>query len=134
MSLHEVKKYDAYDGAPFASETTNGDVQFLDMSVPVYHLEKYDWTMSLEVVEHIPAQFESSFLDNLVRHAREGVILSWAKPGQDGFSHVNGRTFEYARQKLEERGLRHNASLSKAIQDASTLWWLKANTNVYTWN
>jgi hypothetical protein len=73
MGLREVQRYDAYDGAPYASETTGGDVSFLDMSVPVYHLDKYDWTVSIEVVEHIPAQFESVFLDNLVQHARQAV-------------------------------------------------------------
>ena len=31
------------------------------------------------------------FLDNIVRHARIGVVLSWAVPGQGGFHHVNGR-------------------------------------------
>ncbi len=41
-------------------------------------LNKYDWIISLEVAEHIPAQFESIYIDNLVKHAKEGIILSWA--------------------------------------------------------
>jgi len=44
---------------------------------------------SLEVLEHIPAAHEHTALDNVARVAREGVVLSWATPGQEGFHHVN---------------------------------------------
>jgi len=49
------------------------------------------WILSLEVAEHIPAQFESIYIDNLVKHAKEDIILSWAKLGQSGHSHVNNK-------------------------------------------
>ena len=35
------------------------------------------WILSLEVAEHIPAQFESIYIDNLVKHAKEDIILAW---------------------------------------------------------
>ncbi|KAK7004452.1 hypothetical protein BgiMline_005973, partial [Biomphalaria glabrata] len=55
-------------------------VRFLDLTAPHYGLPIYDWILSIEVAEHIPAKFEEIYLDNLVRHAREGIILSWAVP------------------------------------------------------
>ena len=76
-----LKGYDAYDGAPFSEKTSEGRVQYLDLTLPQYGLPLYDWVMSLEVAEHIPKEYESIYLDNIVRHAKEGVILSWAKPG-----------------------------------------------------
>ena len=36
----------------------------------------------LQVAEHIPAQHEQTFLENVYRHAALGVVLSWAVPGQ----------------------------------------------------
>ena len=36
----------------------------------------------LQVAEHIPAQHERTFLENIYRHAALGVVLSWAVPGQ----------------------------------------------------
>jgi tryptophanyl-tRNA synthetase len=102
--LNQVNCYDAYDGAPYVEITTENSVKFLDLSLPIYHLpQTYDWIVSLEVAEHIPAEFESVYLDNLVRHAKEGIILSWAKLGQGGYSHVNNRDIEYIKHQLSIR-------------------------------
>ena len=70
--LNQVKCYDAFDGAPYAESTTENQVQFLDLTLPIHHLKQYDWVVSLEVAEHIHPEFESTYLDNLVRHAKEG--------------------------------------------------------------
>ena len=59
LNLKQVASYDAFDGAPFAKETTEGRVEFLDLSVPVYHFNQYDWVLSLEVTEHIPIKYEA---------------------------------------------------------------------------
>ena len=45
----------------------------------------------MKVAEHIPKEFEHVYIDNLVRHAKEGIILSWSKVGQGGHSHVNNQ-------------------------------------------
>lgn len=77
-----LKGYDAYDGAPFSEKTSEGRVQYLDLTLPQYGLPLYDWVVSLEVAEHIPKEYESIYLDNIVRHAKEGVVISWAKLGK----------------------------------------------------
>ena len=66
----------------FSEETSEGRVTYLDLTLPQYGLPLYDWVMSLEVAEHIPPKYEHIYIDNIVRHAKEGVILSWAKPGK----------------------------------------------------
>ena len=76
-----LKLYDAYDGSPFAEDSSEGRVKFLDLSIPQYGLPIYDWIISLEVAEHIPHQYEEIFLSNLARHASTGIILSWSLPG-----------------------------------------------------
>ena len=57
-------------------------VKFLDLTLPQYWLPRYDWVLSLEVLEHIPSDFETTVLDNIDRAAGHGVVLSWAVPGQ----------------------------------------------------
>jgi len=131
LSLKEVESYDAYDGAPFAESTTDNRVKFLDLSVPIYHLKKYDWIISLEVAEHIPAKYESVYLDNLVRHAKEGVILSWAKIGQGGHSHINNRDFPYVEEQMEARGFMHDPVNSEIFRNISTFDWFKWNINIF---
>ncbi|XP_060594619.1 uncharacterized protein LOC132748972 isoform X3 [Ruditapes philippinarum] len=126
-----LKGYDAYDGAPFSEKTSEGRVMYLDLTLPQYGLPLYDWVMSLEVAEHIPKEYESIYLDNIARHAKEGIILSWAKPGQGGFSHVNTRPFEYVKAAFEKLGFEHDAQNSDMLKKAASLEWLQWNTNVY---
>jgi hypothetical protein len=46
-------------------------------------------TCPCQVGEHIPAAAMDAFLGNLLRHARRGLVLSWAVPGQGGHFHIN---------------------------------------------
>ncbi|XP_052816028.1 uncharacterized protein LOC128242763 isoform X2 [Mya arenaria] len=127
----KLKGYDAYDGAPFSEKTSEGRVSYLDLTLPQYGLPLYDWIMSLEVAEHIPREYESVYIDNIVRHAKEGVVLSWAVPGQEGYSHINMRTFEYVKDLFDKLGFDHDAESSEKLKKASKLEWLRTNTNVY---
>ena len=131
LETGKLKGYDAYDGAPFTETTSNGRVKFLDLTLPQYGLPVYDWIISLEVAEHIPQQYERTFIDNIVRHTKEGVVLSWAVPGQGGYSHVNNKPFEYVAKLMESLGFKHNQSESQKLKQAASLGWLKSNTNVY---
>jgi hypothetical protein len=42
------------------------------------------------------------YLDNIFRHAKEGIILSWAVPGQGGLSHINNKPIEYVLKVMRE--------------------------------
>ncbi|KAH3834501.1 hypothetical protein DPMN_107829 [Dreissena polymorpha] len=127
----KLKGYDAYDGAPYCDVTSEGRVKFLDLTLPQFGLPLYDWIISLEVAEHIPAQYESIYIDNIVRHAKEGIVLSWARPGQGGYSHVNNRAFEYVVKLMDGLGFSHDAERSEKLRNAASLDWLKNNIHVY---
>ena len=53
-----LASYTAYDGSPFASENSQGRVSHLDFTIDAFGLPAFDWVLSLEVAEHIPAEFE----------------------------------------------------------------------------
>ena len=129
--MGEVKSYTAYDGAPFCENVTGGVVTFLDLTVPHYGLPAYDWVISLEVGEHIPAKYEDIYLDNLVRHAREGVVLSWAKIGQGGYYHVNNKKLEDIIAQMAWRGFSFDENGGKPLREASGARWLRNNIHVY---
>lgn len=129
--LKDVKSYDAFDGAPFCEETTNNTVKFLDLTVPVYHIRPFDWIISIEVAEHIPKEYENIYIDNLVRHAREGIILSWATPGQGGLSHLNEKNFEEVESKMFSKGFKHLKEESQKIRNKSFLPWIQNNLNIF---
>jgi len=125
------ERVDSFDGAPFVEEVTAGRVRFLDLAVPQYWLPIYDWTLCLEVLEHVPTFYEETALDNVVRPARVGVVLSWARPGQGGFAHVNPRLQDYVVKAMERRGFRVDEIWTTKLRDAATFAWLRFTVNVY---
>lgn len=127
----KLKGYDAYDGAPYCETTSEGRVKFLDLTLPQYGLPVYDWIMSLEVAEHIPQTFENVYIDNIVRHAKEGVVISWARPGQGGYQHINNRPFDYVKTLMESLGFTHDEVESQKLKEAASFDWFKHNTNVF---
>ena len=127
----EFSVYDAYDGAPYSESLSEGRVKFLDLTIPQYGLPLYDYIISLEVAEHIPKEYEHIYVDNVFRHAKEGIVLSWAWPGQLGHSHVNGKTFENVKKIMEDNGFEHDTAASAFLKKSSTFEWLQKSTNVY---
>ena len=123
--------YDAYDGAPFIETETSGSVKFLDLTIPQYGLPIYDWVICLEVAEHIPVEYEDIFLSNLARHAKTGLILSWAVPGQPGHYHVNNKEFSLVIETLRKVGFDRDEKMSKFLQTQARNGVFKSNLNVY---
>lgn len=90
-----------------------------------------DWVMSLEVAEHIPKKYEEAFLDNIDGMNRQGIILSWAIPGQGGHGHVNERPNDYVVDVMISRGYTLNLGAIKALREASTLPWFGGTIMVF---
>uniref|UniRef100_A0A2C9KNZ4 Methyltransferase type 11 domain-containing protein n=1 Tax=Biomphalaria glabrata TaxID=6526 RepID=A0A2C9KNZ4_BIOGL len=124
--LGHVKSYSSFDGAPFCDTVTGGLVSFLDLTAPQYGLPIFDWVVSIEVAEHIPAKFEEIYLDNLARHAREGIILSWAVPGQKGLSHVNNKPLADVIKEMSKRGFHIDVQAGEPLRKASLFGWLRS--------
>lgn len=76
------------DGGEGVERATNYTVKFADLAagLPAFvRRRKWDWVMSIEVAEHVPAGNESRFVHNVVSQAQKGVVLSWAKRCDIGF-------------------------------------------------
>ena len=76
---------------------------WIDAGVPS-SLPAKKWVLSVEVGEHIPKSKESVFIDNLVQWATEGIILTWAVPGQGGHQHINEQNNDYIISEMAKRG------------------------------
>ena len=83
------------------------------------------------VGEHIPVEFEATLLDNIARHARDGVLLTWAVPNQYGFHHVSERTNEYVIGRMRERGFEYDEDLSAELRGMAVLKWFKNTIMVF---
>lgn len=99
------------------------NIKQIDLSKS-FTLEPADMSISLEVGEHIPAEFEQIFLDNLCNNTKKYLVLSWAIEGQDGIGHINCRNNDYIISELDKRGFSYDET-SEAIRDYEDLLWFK---------
>jgi hypothetical protein len=120
-----------YDGNP-QTPTMGGKLcSVLDLSIPVYLNPKPDWILSLEVGEHIPREREGVFLQNLVNNSIDGVVLSWAVPGQTGDGHVNERPNNYIKSWFARVGWENDMVVEEILREDSTLPWFKNTLMVF---
>lgn len=64
----------------------------------------YHNSICLEVGEHIPAEFEQVFIDNIANNTKGKLVLSWAIPDQEGYFHVNCKPNEWVIEQFENKG------------------------------
>lgn len=124
-------KSDAFDGNPDTPSLTNGRAKVQDLSVPFNLEKKYSWVMSLEVGEHLPQQYEKIFIENLIRHAKHGIVLSWAVPGQGGHGHFNEQPNDYVKKVMGSYGWYNDVKSENKLRSASTLPWFKNTIMVF---
>jgi hypothetical protein len=85
-----------------------------------------DLVISLEVGEHIPAEFMGVYLDNITSHAKTYLITSWAVRGQAGFGHVNCLDNAEIIPEFEKRGfklLEKETEKSRLIIEDKAHWF-----------
>jgi SAM-dependent methyltransferase len=122
---------DGFDGNPFTAKMTRNMCSVADLSQSFSFGKAYDGVLSLEVGEHIPAQFEKTFVDNLVRCNPKTLVLSWGYPGQPGFGHVNGKTETDVISLMLGRGFVYDAPMSQQLRQLSTFSWFKNTLFVF---
>ncbi|NGX28180.1 MAG: hypothetical protein K940chlam1_00355 [Candidatus Anoxychlamydiales bacterium] len=128
---------DGFDGNPETPIITGGVCRVADLTKPRLRLNtlggKYDWVVSLEVGEHLPKEHEKTFLDNIVKHARNGIVLSWAKKGQGGLGHVNEQNNDYIEAKLLERNWKRDFQAEENLRLSTSphCFWFRDTIMVY---
>ena len=117
---------------PPLGPAADGYVKFADLSIPIVFEDKFDVVVSLELGEHIPAEYETVLFQNIIRHAKQGVLLTWAVPGQPGHHHVNNHPNEYVIKRMEEFGFTYDQAASGQLRAAAKYDWFR-NTCMMFW-
>lgn len=96
---------------------------------------KFDFTLCLEVAEHISEEFTDIFLDNLTKLS-DLLVLSAAPPNQGGTHHVNEQPKRYWVRKLQERGFQYNRKktgifLEACKDDSPDYGWIYQQISIY---
>jgi cyclopropane fatty-acyl-phospholipid synthase-like methyltransferase len=99
------------------SELSNFDfnnIKKLDLTNPLF-LDKGN-VISIEVFEHIPAQYEKQFVDNILNCCDGKLVISVATVGQPGIGHVNCKNNDYIINIFESNGFKFNSERTKEIR------------------
>ncbi|XP_023346420.1 uncharacterized protein LOC111715330 [Eurytemora carolleeae] len=114
-------------------------VCFLDASIPVKREDfdalgaPFDWVISIEVGEHIPAEYMMVYIDNLIRLSKYGIILSWAVVGQGGHGHVNEKSNQDIIKIMVDRSLVYLPKESEVFRSrVDRLGWLRNTLMVFS--
>jgi hypothetical protein len=91
-----------------------------------------DLVISIEVGEHIPREFESTFLNNVCDSSTGHIILSWAVENQSGLGHVNCRNNDYIISQVEGRGWTFDEKTTLAMREVMPRIWIKNTLMVFT--
>lgn len=122
---------EGYDGNPNTPEMTLGKCAVVDLSEPFDLHTQFDWVLSLEVGEHLPQQCETIFIENLMRHAKKGIVLSWAVAGQPGYGHFNTQNNDYIKQRFAAYGLVNDVKAEKWLREAASVHWFPGTIMVF---
>jgi len=125
---------EAYDGNPATPYLTGGIGGVIDLSIPFSLGKKYDWVMSLEVGEHIPKEYEQIFIENLMTHCENGILLSWAVEGQGGYGHFNCQNNDYIKNIFSQYGFDNDVEAENFLRDAASRDWFKNTIMVFRKN
>jgi cyclopropane fatty-acyl-phospholipid synthase-like methyltransferase len=120
-----------FDGNPNTKEISNGFGTVLDLSEEIDLGVCFDWVISLEVGEHIPEIFEQNFINNLHKHNKNGIILSWAVPGQGGTGHCNEKSNDYIKSKFDKLGHNNDLDLENHLRKHCRNIWFKDTLMVF---
>lgn len=123
---------DAYDGNPNTPQLTNGIGNVLDLSLEFDLHKNFDCVISLEVGEHIPKNYEKTFIDNICKHTNNLLIISWAVEGQGGDGHVNCQNNDYIINEITKKGFTYDEKNTLRLRNSvSNAVWFKETVMVF---
>lgn len=100
------------------------NVLVADLTSPLISFMVQQWTAArgascicLEVMEHVPKEFEQNLLDMITENVDSKLILSWAELNQPGIGHINTVHQVYAVNEVVRRGFKYLESDTKEARE-----------------
>jgi hypothetical protein len=95
-----------------------------DLSTP-FDMPPAELVISIEVGEHIPKEFEQTFIDNITKSATKNIIISWAIVGQTGNGHINCQNNDYIISEITKRGWVFDSETTDEVRSKMPPLWIK---------
>lgn len=90
-----------------------------DLRLDIDTYKGYDFVMSVEVAEHIEAEYADIYVNNLTKHEANTIFFTGAPPGQGGDAHVNCQPKSYWVEKMAKNGYTNTLEYDAAIHEAA---------------
>jgi hypothetical protein len=122
-----------FEGTPGITELSNFDkIKEFDLICPLV-IDTPGNVMSIEVIEHIPSQFEHIILNSITSACNNRLVLSWAIPNQGGTRHINEQNSDYVIEKLNAKGFGLNHDLTEKFRNLceEDFFWFKKSIYVF---
>ncbi len=119
------------DGNPHTSERPHCSTQDITGDLVILPETPFAFVTCLEVMEHIPQQYERMVAERLAKWTTEYLILSWADVGQAGKGHVNCKRPAKVKELMKRVGLTLAGGLTAFMKSQATVSWLKSNIMVF---
>lgn len=125
-----------FDGNPNTPQIAGHEFRVVDFAQPVSYIDPFDFSICLEVGEHIPPEYEGHLIQNISHLSKYGAILSWAIPGQGGDGHVNCRSNEYIIERMKLQGFKFEEIETQILRNYAahyphTGYWFRDSLMVF---
>jgi SAM-dependent methyltransferase len=117
----EGKKVRGFDIKPICKEKNlvpKEKIDIRDLTQEWATNEEYQLGICLEVLEHIPPEYEDQAVENISKLVQETLLISAAPPGQGGTHHVNERPNNYWEEKFRNKGFILDKNLTNQIKES----------------
>lgn len=128
--LKDLKEFGFQNLAGFEADPPKNkvfdNIHKQDLTIP-FEFSPKGVVISLEVGEHIPAEYMDIYLDNICNNCSSYLITSWAIRGQAGFGHINCLDNLEIIPHIEKRGFEFLADDTMVVRnlDLSEAPWFK---------
>ena len=124
----------AFDGNPNTPDLRFDSCKILELSVPVKLDEPYDWVLSLDAGEHLPATYEDTFINNLHNNNKSGIVLSWGMNERKTYGVYNPQENDYIKSKICALGYTNDIESENTLRKSTRLPWFKKSIMVFRKN
>ena len=126
-----MKSYDGYDGSPTIEEITNGFVKHMDLTIPQTFNKTYDWVISISIGECIPRSLEHIYIENVVKAAKEGLVISWGYKLNPEYKFSNEKSPEEVTDLITQHGFKLHKDWSLMLRISSAIAWYRRGLLVF---
>lgn len=104
-----------YEAAkPYLVENIKQDVMYGN-AAEKSDFGKFDTAVSVEVAEHLLPEQADMFCENIANSSSRMIVITAARPGQEGVYHFNCQPKEYWINKIQKFGFLYRSDLSEKI-------------------